>query len=496
MKKSNKTIKWINNKIKRVKTSNPQMLKYYIGIIWSVAGTIVSKMFVMLAGIITARILGADKNGIYGMIYSTVIMIASFVSLGLGITVMKFISEYKIHEKEKCGRIIGLTYIVATVLGGIITIALIMNSKIISQELLYNEELENYLNIASILLIINIMNTIQTNCLIGFERFKVIAQVTGIQGIISFPILIILTHYYDVYGMLVAQIIIGLFGTCVLMIVNNKARKQYDIKIDFVCSYKEKSLFIKFALPAIMANGLVGPITWFGNSLFVSIPDGYTQLGIFNAANLWRTMITFIPTAIGNVMIPMIISEKNNSKVEKLNVLLGLIIVIAFSIPLLVFPELLSYLYGRDYQGRDFTVALVLVVLVSIIWSYGDGISRKMISNNLMWWGLLSNSIWGIAYISFVILFKELGASGLALALLFAYIISIVVFVPINIYRRVVHKSLYISKELFIMWVTLFVLALFPLIGSPITIRIIFAFIAYLVLFRVFKLMVNNHPLN
>ena len=69
------------------------------------------------------------------------------------------------------------------------------------------------------------------------------------------------------------------------------------------------------------------------------------------------------------------------------------------------------------------------MMFVSCITSYRDGISRKLVVKNLMWWGFLDNIIWAIFFNKSVILLKELGALALALVYIIAYVFNTLIFV-------------------------------------------------------------------
>ena len=65
-----------------------------------------------------------------------------------------------------------------------------------------------------------------------------------------------------------------------------------------------------------------------------------------------------------------------------------------------------------------------------------EGISRKLVVKNLMWWGFLDNIIMGNIFISSVIFLKNLGALGLALAYIIAYVFKTIIFVPFYLWKE------------------------------------------------------------
>ena len=67
---------------------------------WALFGNFIGKGLSLIAGIAVARFLGSEVYGEYGIIKSTLIMIAIFSSFGLGITATKFIAETKDKNPE------------------------------------------------------------------------------------------------------------------------------------------------------------------------------------------------------------------------------------------------------------------------------------------------------------------------------------------------------------------------------------------------------------
>ncbi len=478
------------------KFNNPVINKLINGMAWNVVGTVLSKVFLMIASIATSRILGVDKNGEYSIINSTVLMFSTLAALGLGTTATRFVSEYKTKNKEKCGRVIGMTYSVGMISGIFMTIVLFFLAPWLSGRMLNAPHLVQGLRLAAVLLITNTINVIQQNTLSGFERFKTISKLSIIQGIISLPIFVLLTYLWGVNGLVLGHIIVSLISMGMFAVSNSKVRNEYGIKINFRETHKEIDIMLKFSLPSMLSNLMVGPITWIGNAMITAMSNGYFELGIFNAANQWRTVLTFIPAAIGNVILPLVIANKGEDRLERINILLGWIIVSFISIPILAFPEIIAFLYGRDYAGTTFNISILLVVLTCCILSYKEGIARNLVSNNLMWWGFLSNSIWGASFLLILIFTRWQGAIGLATAYLTAYIVSTIVFVPFYIKKRIVHKSLIISKEILLMWMALITQLLVSVFLPNAVVRITALAFSLFSLWNVTKTMLKKEKLN
>jgi O-antigen/teichoic acid export membrane protein len=245
----------INKIIDQSKIMDNKMVGGLIrGMVWSVTGTILSKTLIMVASIVTARMLEVDKNGEYGVIHSTILMFSTFAGLGLGTTATRFVAEYKDADKEKCGRIIGLTNLFALLSGCMMLSILITLSSWLAQNQLHAPHLQSGLVFASVMLITNTVNTVQVSTLAGFQEFRRIAQLNIIQGIMALPIYIAGTSLLGVNGLILGQVAVSVIMVLLSGLENKKVRKRHDIKLDIVKAGRELSILWTFSIPSMLSN--------------------------------------------------------------------------------------------------------------------------------------------------------------------------------------------------------------------------------------------------
>ena len=428
--------------------------KLKLGILWNVSGTILSKVFVMAASILTARLLGAEGNGEFGMINNTVGMFSTFAALGLGTTATRFVAEFKNNQKRRCGNIIALSTSLAFLASLVLSLFIWIFSGWLAEYTLNNSELSFGLRLSVIMLIFNTINTVQISILSGFEDFKSVASVSVIQGIVSFPVFMLTTVSYGVDGLVVGYGIVGIISFVISRAIINKNCKRNNIEIHYNTCLEEYKILFKFSLPAMLMNIVVIPITWLGNTIIVNQPSGYSDLGIFNAANQWKTAITLLPTAIGNVILPFIVSSENE-KIEDLNMMISWIIVSFLSTGVILFSDLIAIFYGSSYPADILSSNISLICLVCCILSFKEGISRNLIKHNYMWFSFMSNGLWGITYIACVFFLKEYGTFAISMSYLVSYSVTTIVFIPFYISRNIVDKKYIYNKRILLMWLAL-----------------------------------------
>ncbi|MCI8376567.1 MAG: oligosaccharide flippase family protein [Lachnospiraceae bacterium] len=451
-------------------TVNDTTSKLKWGIFWNVFGSVGSKVLVMLASILTARILGADRNGEFGMINNTVGMFSTFAALGLGTTATRFVVEFKENKKERCGNVIAMAFFIALASSLIFAGGLILGSDWLAENTLNNSKLSIGLKLSTIMLLFNTLNTIQNSILAGFEDFKIVARVAIIQGIISVPVFVVFTLLFGVNGLVIGYGIVGIITFLIANLYIKRACKKNHIFITYKTCLSEYRLLFKFALPAMLMNVVVIPVTWLGNTIVIQDFNGYYHLGVFNAANQWRSAISLLPAAIGNVILPFIITRDDDT-VEDVNILLSWFIVLVLSSGVTFLSGLITLFYGRSYDYTSLNRSIIVICAICGFLAFKEGIARNLIKHSYMWFGFFSNLLWGICFIICILIFKQWGAIGISCAYLLAYFITTVIFVPFYIKEKIVDKKYFLNKTILAIWAVFIVYLVVSLIFDNIWVK-------------------------
>lgn len=449
--------------------------KLIYGIFWNLVSAIASQGFPIIAAVVTARFLGKFSYGQLGMINSTVILFSTFAGLGLGITATKYIAQIHQTDPERTGRIMGLTNLFGAAAGVVMCIILFVMAPWLASNTLAAPDLASALRIASLLLIFNTIVGIQYGSIAGFGAFKDLAKITIIQGLLSSTLTIAGVYFFGLVGAVTAMVINSFINLMLYKLTINNLVKRFNIKIDYVRSWEEKDVIWKLSLPSMLSSVMVGPVVWIANVIIINTEGGYSQLGLFNAADQWRSVLTFLPIVVGGVLLPMVSANvtKENKALETVNVLASWVIVIIIALPFISFPEIIAFFYGHDYSSTVFLQSLTIMMLVSCIISYKEGIGRKLVAKNLMWWGVLSNLTWGALFLWSLLIFKNLGSLGLAISYFISYAANTIFFVPFYISKKVIPRNLIISKEVMLVWIVLILQAILTSFRISLWIRVV-----------------------
>lgn len=399
--------------------------RFINGAFWSLTGSVVSQGLMIIASIIVARILGKLEYGELGMIRSTVNMFAVFAGFGLGVTATKYIAEFSVKDRDKTGKIIGLTTIFAGVIGFIISASIIIMAPFLADKTINAPHLVNEIRLGAIILFFSSLNGSFTGILAGFQAFKSIAKINLIAGVIAFPLQIGLTLLLGLPGSVIG------FGLnfLVLWIFNyiavRRVAVKFDVNIQFLNSFKEWEILYKFSLPALLSGLMVSPVIWACNAILVNQSNGYNEMAIFDASNQWRSAILFIPVALSQIVLPMLTDSRGQDQFErimKVNIIVNLIISLLMAIIVSLFSSMIMSFYGEGFEEGN--VVLTVLAISAVFISINNVIGQAIASKGKMWIGFLFNSIWGIILLlcSYIFINLGYGAKGLAYSFLIAYL--------------------------------------------------------------------------
>ena len=182
-------------------------------------------------------------------------------------------------------------------------------------------------------------------------------------------------------------------------------------------------MLLNDCIPATLSALMVTPTFW-GIRTILLQHDGYNSLALFEAADQWKVMMLFIPTAISQIVLPILTSIRQQRQQFR-HVLLaniGLIVGISSMITLLVLllGGPIMQLYGKGFSDK---MPLVYLALSNIFSAYSNIIEMSIYSKNKMWQAFVINLFWAIVLLvsAYWLVERGLNATGIALAVLIAY---------------------------------------------------------------------------
>ena len=420
---------WIAAKHQELLPADSLRARFTLGIVWSLAGAVVSRGFLLAASILCARFLGKEGFGALGMIQSTAGMFGIFAGLGLGLTATKYVAEFRRQDPEKTGRILALSASASFVFGCVITVLLILLAPFLAMKVLATAKLAGPLAIGSGLVFFGAMNGAQTGALAGFEAFKTIARVNVLSGIASFPLIVLGVWRGGLNGAVWGWVA----ALAINWALNNRAVRREcataNISYQFSTCHRELSMLHRFSLPAFLASVVVGPGIWVCNALLVHQHEGYAELGIYTAADKWRLLILFVPTSVFTMVLPVLSNlygEGDNvgfRKVFRANLKLNASLALLAALVIAAFAGPIMAIYGGSFRaGR-----LVLIVLAfsALPEALNAILGQPLIAAHKMWWRFMFDVLLVVILMTLGwILIPKWGALGLAVSYGLAYALT------------------------------------------------------------------------
>jgi len=398
------------------------------GAFWSLVGEVAVKGFTLASSIVVARLLGREGFGTFGMLQSTLGMFGVLAGLGLGSTATKYVAQYRKTEPERAGAITYLALTIGALTAGVMIVACIVMAPWLADSTLKRPELSGLLMVGSLMLAGLVIGGVLNATLSGFEAFRALTHVKIWQGVFGALSAVLLVWFWGVQGAIVALVITATFG---LLVSALAVRRQFRLgQIPTVWGkqvWREWPVLHRFAIPALVSSLLVMPTIWATNAMLVQQPDGYGELGLFNAANQWRTLVVFLPALLANAMLP-VLSETyartdRTEFTQAISINLRATWIVALPMTMLVIalgPEL-SLLFGKQFLGMEEMIPPLMVSCLLMLISTPTG--AALAGAGKMWVGALMNFGWALALVFFAwLLVPRFGGVGLAYAYACAYL--------------------------------------------------------------------------
>lgn len=411
-------------------SSSPLRQRLIRAAAWSFVGAGLSRTLGLASSIFVARILHKEVFGELGIIQSTSGMFAAFAGLGLGLTATKYVAEFRDRDPRRAGQVIQLSRTLSVAVGGVMTVVVLVSSGWLSAHVLGAPMLRNPLRVGAMLLILGALNDSQLGALAGLEAFKRIALLALWSGLLTFPLTVGGAFVGGLNGALWGLVGVSVAGCLLGQVALRRETASLGLPLINRGLGAQLKLVWSFALPAALAGIVTTSVTWACNAMLVNSPGGYAEMGVFSAANQWRSAILFIPATIGTAALPILANlrgEKDRfryGKVLRYNVLVSASLAALVALPVVFLAPHIMASYGEGFRGGG--VVLTILAVTAILMAAAAVIGQAIASLGRMWAGLWLNSVWAIVLLATAWQLIGWGARGLAIATAVAYGVHLV----------------------------------------------------------------------
>jgi len=416
-------------------TAPTQTSRFLGGAGWLLIGNVASRFSHLVASVVIARLLGKVGFGELGIIMSTVVTAGMFAGLGIGSTATKYVAEYWSDRPQKAGRIVGLSVAVCLVSSLLMALLLLIFADVLAANMLNAPRLAGVIRLSSLLLICSAMSGPVIGALQGLEGFKCVTRATVIAGILHLPIALVLVWFFGLSGAIITNTVsAGVIWLLAAKYLKIEMAKR-DLAITFKNLGKELSVLWRFSVPAFLSGIMVSPVLWIANTIIAHQENGYSELGLINAANQWRSMLILLPQVFAITALPILsMAQATDDGRDDFQNGIDLMqrLTTFLVIPLFVFifflSEWIMRLYGEDFAGGAMVLGVIALGVCFQILG-GTIVGTAIAARGRMWLGFLINLIWGVILISIVYALASAGygAQGYAIGYSIAYAVLLVI---------------------------------------------------------------------
>jgi O-antigen/teichoic acid export membrane protein len=383
---------------------HPLAARFARGAAWSLIGTGVAQGLTTLASIIAARVLGAARFGEYGMIQTTVGTFGILAGLGLGLTATKFVAEWRLSAPGRAGRILSLSLLVSLASGLAVAAILAVTAPALATRSLSAPHLAAELRLGCLLLLFNTLNGAQAGGLAGFEAFRKVMNVNIVRGLVAFPAILVGVWVWGVGGALAGNVLAAAVAVWLGFRALTSECRRFVVPLAIRDAWAERALLWRFTIPAFLGGIVVGPVTWYAQTVLAAQPGGYAELGVYQAVMQMKAAPEMIALALMAPVLPMLSEQYGRDDARGYSrtlfvayaVSCGLLAPLALGLS--AAPALVLGIYGGQYAGHEPMVQWLM--FHSLLVALFSPLGNLFPSMNKMWLGFLYNLCWGALFLA------------------------------------------------------------------------------------------------
>lgn len=386
-------------------------------------GNIFGRLAVFVINIIAARLLPQEIFGQYTMLRSTASMLENILTGSIGSVIVKKTAESTNNKNNLSNMLISILILNITFVAVLSLIILINTDTIIKYFFIDTKLIHTGFLLSILILIISILSLSLQKIFIGLEIYKKFAITSTIVSVISILFSWFSIKYFNFYGIFYA-IIFYFFIDFIfkfILIKNFFILKEFNFNLVI----KNIKNFLLFSYPILLSVIVSAFSFWYSKVLVLKSTGQYSQIGIYDAAYQWLTIIMIITGATTSVALPMlskVINTKESKKIFFTNLIVNLLISSLIAFLFIVYSKEIMSIYGKEFiKGAEI---LSILSITSIFFTLSSLFNKFVISIEHKW--IIFLNIILSTFVLFIVLFNfiNLQIYALAYSLLSFYISS------------------------------------------------------------------------
>lgn len=343
------------------KLRNNQLLKDST---WAVFGNGVGYLFVLLSGIVIARIIGKDLYGEYGVVKNAMLYVGALASFGTGLTSTKYIAESISKSTEGTKMIIRNSVLISLSFSVLLGVLLFLFAVEVA-DLMDQPKLISAFKYLGIIIVFRALTITQSGILSGLKKFKVLGINNILAGFVFLALSYPLTSTW------------GLIGAFYSLITYHAVLFFANILFIFPYYKGEKDRKSGYSVKKILSDSfpltLQGLSEYLANFVLIFFFTKYASLGeyaLFSVATQWNAIVIFIPSLLSNVVLSYLSTSLDNNNnyfvLFRRMVYVNLFCSLGPFIGVVCFSGIIVSFYGPTFSGLQLVLCVYLIASVSM----------------------------------------------------------------------------------------------------------------------------------
>lgn len=387
-------------------------------VVWFTALSGFERVIALVQTALISNGLGITEYGVYGLIFSTIGLVASNAGFQMGLTATVFVAKYREKEKAKAAGVIAVVSRFGWLSALVILAVALPLTPTLTEALVGASRYQPAVVLGIIFVGVTVVSGIQDGVAQGFEMFVSMARIKIVVALLVAASMYPVAREFGLPGVLFA-ILAGVVLKCILL---EAAIRRKRIEAHIPKRGEEvpmTTLVADFALPSVAVSLLLGLVQWFG-LLFMSRPaGGFDEVAIITLATTWRGPVLLVTASLAGVAVPAfgrLAGSGDSSGSRRLRRILSLInlsISSAASLLIVALSGVIIAIYLPGFEaGR---MAFCLMVLSTIPSVVANVYLQELVGAALMWRQLWLHGPYVAALaISFFVLVPKYQALGYA----------------------------------------------------------------------------------
>ncbi len=394
--------------------------------LWAIVSEVLSRGLLFVGMISVARELSVHAYGEFGLVRSTITVFATVGGFGLGLTANRYVAEHRHTDRHFAGRVAGASVLLAVCAGAVVGGIVVAGAPVIATSWLQAPETAPSLRLAGLLLALTAVAGAQLGILQGLEAYRQLAFGSLVQGCVAVVALFIGAREFGLRGALLGLIAYAAISVVVQHLQLARALRAAGLRIEWRQLGETLPIFWAFSLPVMLAGVSIAPLKWIAE-LLLARRMGFADLGAFTAAMTVTTMLTAVVSTLNPPLLSLAAANASSGsrRVEYASYYASWYATIMLLTPLLLFPRVVSFIFGAQFNTPEFHRTIVLMGLYVALLMYYQGVARQLAVRGTMWFSLGTNLVEGAALLLAFALLSSYGAVGLAAAYVLSYVARI-----------------------------------------------------------------------